>query len=81
MSTKTVGTFTSVFKNKKSKRSKKNFKIKVFLTFRRILVHVLTDPDPGLGGPKTYGSGSTTLLLGICVPGPHRCGGSGTHIC
>ncbi len=55
------GTFTTVFIDKKSKRShKKYLSIKGFLTF---IVCWWKDPDPG--GPKTYGSGSTTLGKGI----------------
>ncbi len=42
------GTFTSFFKDKKSKRSHETVRIKVFLT-------IFADPDPG--GPKTCGSG------------------------
>ncbi len=65
------GTFTSFFKDKKSKRSHKTVGIKVFLTIllddRRFRIRsrmdpdpylCLVDPDPDLGGPKTCGSGS-----------------------
>jgi hypothetical protein len=65
------GTFTSVFKDKKSKRSHKKVEMKDFLTFFACLwkepgpdLHkIMTDPDPG--GPITYrsfGSGSATLV-------------------
>jgi hypothetical protein len=43
------GTFTSFFKGKMSKRSRKTVEIKVFLT-------IFAYPDPG--GPKIRGSGS-----------------------
>jgi hypothetical protein len=53
------GTFTSFFKDKKSKKKKKE--IKGFLTFwlvdgRSGSEQKMTDPDPG--GSKTYGSRS-----------------------
>jgi hypothetical protein len=56
------GTFISVFKDEKSKRSHKIAEIHFFwLVDGRIRI-----PDPDPGGPKTYGSygsgyGSTTL--------------------
>jgi hypothetical protein len=67
----TFSNITSVFKDKKSKRSTKILGIKVFLTifawwqkdqdpYLRLEV-----PDPDPGGPKTHGSGgsgSATLL-------------------
>ncbi len=59
------GTFTSFFKEKKSKRSRKTVGIKVFLT---VFAWWYKDPDPDLwqmdpdpGGPKTCGSRSATL--------------------
>jgi hypothetical protein len=61
------GTFTSYFKDKKSKRSHKTVKIKVFLHPYLWLMH----PDPDPVGPKTCGSGgsgsgsgSATLIVG-----------------
>jgi hypothetical protein len=64
----TVGTFTSVFKDNKSLRSHKTrfYKIFCFLMEGAGPVHIITDPDPYPGGPKTYGfygtgSGSRTL--------------------
>ncbi len=60
-----VCTFTSVFKEKKSKRSHNVMEIKVFPYLFCLLMEgsgslqKLTNPDPG--GPKT--SGSTTLLF------------------
>ncbi len=64
-----VGTFTSVFKNYKSLRSLKTVEIEAFLNFLGLLiegsksgsVQVITDPNPGPGGPKTNKSGSGTL--------------------
>ncbi len=66
-------TFTSFFKDKKSWRSHKTATIKVFLTISAWLQKdpepdpdpylVLIDPDPG--GPKTFGSGSTTQLENV----------------
>jgi hypothetical protein len=64
----TEGTFTSVFKDKKSLRSHKTVEIKICL---KILARGWKDPDPtnnyGSGsGPKSYGSygfGSGTLLI------------------
>ncbi len=67
--------FTSFFKDKKSKRSNKTVKIKVFLTTFALWQKDpdpylwRMDPDPDPGGPKTcgsgsgFGSGSATLLL------------------
>ncbi len=77
------GTFTAVFKDKKSKRCRKIVKNKSFSYFFCLLVEgswsgsgtrsgskqIMMDPHPG--GPKTcgsYGSGSTTLLLNIHCP-------------
>jgi hypothetical protein len=63
----TACTFTSVFKDKTLLRSHKTVQSKVFLNFLayygriRIRIHtVITGQDPG--GPKTYGSGSGTLM-------------------
>ncbi len=59
-------TFTSVFINKKSKRSQKIVDVKNFLTFFACLwkdpdpCKIVTDPDKG--DPKTYGSGCTILV-------------------
>jgi hypothetical protein len=59
-------TFTSFFKDKKYKRSNKTVGFKVFLNFFACWEKDL-DPDlwlmnPDPGGPKTYGSGSGTLV-------------------
>jgi hypothetical protein len=59
------GTFTSFFKDKKSKRSHKTVGIKVFLTIFAWWQKdpdpepylLLVDPDPDPRGPKTCGSG------------------------
>ncbi len=48
---RTVGTFTSVFKFYKVLRSHTTVEIKVFLVEGSVSVHIMTDPDPG--GPKT----------------------------
>ncbi len=53
------GTFTSVFKYKKSKRSQKIVEIKFFLFFC-LLLEGSCDLVPE--GATTYGSGSTTLI-------------------
>jgi hypothetical protein len=62
-------TFTSFFKDKKSKRSHKSIGIKVL---RTSFAWWWKDPepylwitDPDTGGPKTYGSGSATLIKSI----------------
>ncbi len=55
----TVGTFTSVFKDRKSVRCHKTVDIKVFLQFFSFW---WKDPDPG--GQKVTGSGSWTLAKG-----------------
>ncbi len=65
-------TFTSVFKDKKSKRHYKIVEVKVFLTFLAWWwkdldpCKIMTDPDPG--DPKTYRSGSTTLTQTVNEP-------------
>ncbi len=62
-------TFTSFFRDKKSKKSQKTVGIKVFLTIFAWWKKdpdpylLLTDPDPG--GPKTYGSYGYVTLTGI----------------
>ncbi len=71
--------FTSVFKDKKSKRNLKKQKNQVFLTFYLLMegfgsgsVQIMTDPDPDKGGPKrygSYGSESTTLPSALLPPG------------
>ncbi len=61
------GCFTSVFIDKKSKRSHKIVEINFFLTFFACWwkdpdpYKIMTDPDPG--GPKTYGSRSRSITL------------------
>jgi len=63
---------SSVFIDIKSKRSYNIVEIKVFLLFFSCLwkdpdadpYKIMTDMDPG--GPKTYGSGSTTLVATGC---------------
>ena len=55
------GTFTSFFKDKKSKRSHKTVGIKVFLT---IFAWLLKDSDPG--SPKTCGSGTLLNVADRC---------------
>jgi hypothetical protein len=52
----TVGTFTTVFKDKKSLRSHKTDETKVFLKICGSgSVQIITDPNPNPGGLKTYG--------------------------
>jgi hypothetical protein len=64
-------TFTSFFKDQKSKKSQ-TVEIKVFLLFLlddrkiriQIQIQIRTNNDiPGSGRSKTYGSGSTTLVF------------------
>ncbi len=65
------GTFTSVLKRKSHKEFTKQVEIKFFHTFFCSImegsgsVQILTEQDPG--GPKTYGSGSTTLVTRFSV--------------
>ncbi len=70
MPTTRYRTFTSFFKDIKSKRSHKTVGIKFLRTIFAWWSKEpdpdpylwLTDPDPDLGGPKTYGSWSATLV-------------------
>jgi hypothetical protein len=60
------GSFTSVFN-----RSHKTVEIKGFSYFFCLImegsgsIQITTDPDPE--GPRTYGSGSTSLVLRVCL--------------
>jgi hypothetical protein len=79
------GTFTSFFKDKKSKRSHKTVGINVFLLFllddkaSRSGVGYGPGSIPltcgsGSGGPKTCGSGSATLLRTVSIQKPNLAG-------
>ncbi len=60
------GTFTSFFKDKKSKRIHKTVEMKIFFT---IFAWWWKDPDPEAGGQKTCGSGgSGTLVVDDMLP-------------